>query len=364
MAKPNAIAQIINQQWPYIDSNCNSYQKRIFHAIRSCRTPVLGGHLYLCDSCHRKHYRFNSCRNRYCSQCQNTQKEAWIEARQNQLINTPYFHLVFTFPHELNPLCLQFPRAIYALLFRVSWQTLNEFGWNHKYLGAQIGASMVLHTWGSNLSLHPHVHCIVPGGGIDLRNKWRNAKGNGKFLFPVIALSNVFRAKFLKGLEQLQLKMDGPTMALLKNKEWVVYAKPPFGGPDAVIKYLGRYTHKAAITHHRILKHDQHSVKFSFTDYRHRNQKKTMSLTASEFVRRLAMHFLPIRFCRIRHFGILSSQWKSKIFPTASKQPKIDWIQRWLEKGLDVFKCPHCKKGKLQYVAEIAPGRGPPIFIF
>lgn len=284
-------------------------------------------------------------------------------ARSEQLINVPYYHIVFTLPHHLNELCLVYPKQIYSLLFHAAWQTLNEFGWNHKHLGAQIGATMVLHTWGSNMSYHPHLHCVVPGGGITLKGKWKEAAGKGKFLFPVKAMSKVFRAKFVKALRTLAQEIGLDNIDLLLDKlfakPWVVYAKPPFGGPEAVIKYLARYTHKVAITHHRILNWDARAVTFSYTDYRHANQRKVMTLPTDEFIRRLVQHFLPKGFPRIRHYGILSSAWKKRVFPEA-KKTKIDYKELWRSKGLAVDQCPYCKIGQLVFLCDIEPIRGPP----
>lgn len=359
----SVLARIIDARWRDLQENCNTYQLRMLNALRSCRTPALGGHIYQCNHCKQMHYRYNSCRNRHCPQCQNTQKEQWIAARHKQLIHTNYFHLVFTIPHELKPLCLAYPRVLYAILFRSAWKTINDFGWNPKYIGAQTGATIVLHTWGSNLSFHPHVHCIVPGGGISLKNKWKNAQGKGKFIFPVKALSSVFKANFIKQLNPF-LEHNGlnNTQELLKNimsKKWVVYAKPPFGGAKGVIQYLARYTHKVAITHRRILMWDKQSVQFSYTDYRHANQKKSMTLDTFEFLRRFALHFLPKGFPRIRHYGILSSSWKNKIFPNV-KNIKINWVEFWKLKGLDLTQCSTCKIGKLLYIKALDPVRGPP----
>ena len=366
MAGADAIAQIINSQWPHILQRYNNYQLRIFDAIRRCRTPSMGGHLYVCDQCGERHYRYNSCRNRHCPRCQNTQKEQWIEARKQQFVNCHYYHLVFTLPHELNELCLAYPRQLYALLMKCAWQTIDAFGWNHKYLGAQIGASMVLHTWGSNLSFHPHVHCIVPGGGITFHGKWKAAKGNGKFLFPVKALSKMFKNLFISQLKDFfeQQGLDD-TENLCQNilaKKWVVYAKPPFGGNEGLIGYLARYTHNVAISNHRIIAFDDQKVSFHYKDYRHGNQTKVMTLSAPEFVRRLSLHFLPKGFCRIRHYGFLSSAWKNRLFPDTPKIKDINWMDFWKSKGLDVNKCTTCKKGTLVYQATIAPVRGPPVY--
>lgn len=245
-----------------------------------------------------------------------------------------------------------------------AWQALDSFGWNHKYLGAQIGTTMVLHTWGSNLSFHPHVHCIVPGGGITLKGKWKNALGKGKFLFPVKALSPKFKGRFMAGLDDF-LKLQGLDNTLdlcqqLWAKKWIVYAKPSFGGNDGLIRYLARYTHNIAISHHRIIEFDDQTVTFKYKDYRHSNQKKVMQLSTSEFIRRLSLHFLPKAFCRIRHFGILSSAWKNRIFPHTTKKEKPNWKDFWAKKGLNVNQCPLCKKGTLRYLTKITPLRGPP----
>lgn len=206
---------------------------------------------------------------------------------------------------------------MYNFLFKAAWQTLSDFEWNHKYLGAQIGATMVLHTWGSNLSFHPHVHCIVPGGGVNFKNQWRDAKGKGKFLSPVKALSKVFRGKYIDLFKEF-LSAEGMEYLPSLHKElfksaWVVYAKPPFGGGKGVIRYLARYTHNIAISHHRIIAHDQHKVIFKYTDYRHAYQKIIMSLCSWEFVRRFAVHILPKGYMRIRHFGILNAKWENNL---------------------------------------------------
>ena len=366
MAANNAIAQVINGQWSHIGQQYNSYQLRTFDAMRRCRTSSLGGHLYVCNQCKQQHYRYNSCRNRHCPQCQNTQKEQWIQAREQQFIQCPYYHLVFTLPHQLNGLCMAYPRQLFAMLMKTAWMTIEAFGWNHKYLGAQIGATLVLHTWGSNLSFHPHVHCIVPGGGISIGGKWKNAKGNGKFLFPVKALSKKFKGLFLHQLDHFFQAQGLDNTELLTHqinaKDWVVYAKPPFGGNDGLIRYLARYTHNIAISNHRIIAFDQHKVTFRYKDYRHASQNKVMTLSAAEFVRRLSLHFLPKGFCRIRHYGILSSAWNQRVFAHLTKNEKISWQEFWKNKGLDVYQCPKCKKGCLIYIGKIDPIRGPPVY--
>jgi hypothetical protein len=244
-----------------------------------------------------------------------------------------------------------------------AWQTLNGFGWNHKFLGAQMGTTIILHTWGSNMSYHPHVHCIVPAGGITLNGKWKPIKGKGKFLFPVKALSKVFKSKMIEAIQSYMIEegMELPSKLVntLYITPWVVYAKPPFGGVQGVIRYLARYTHKIAITNHRIIQYDHRKVTFTYTDYRHRNQRKIMKLSSSEFIRRFVLHILPKGFCRIRHFGILSARWKLKIFAQHNKSEAIAF-DLWLKKGVDLFKCPKCKSGKLDFVRNLNPVRGPP----
>lgn len=368
-SNPKIFAKIIDDHWVYVQQHCNAYQIRTLHALRACRTPLLGGHIYKCNKCESKHKRYNSCRNRHCPQCQNTQNELWVLAQQEKLIETPYFHVVFTIPDTLNELCLSYQRELYDILLKMSWQTLSAFGWNHKYLGAQIGTTMVLHTWGSNLSYHPHVHCIVPGGGVTLYNKWKTVAGKGKFLFPVKAMSEVFREKTIKAILLLMsnkgLDNHKALIASLYKKNWVVYAKPPFGGRDTVLKYLARYTHKIAITHHRIIDYDGHIVTFSYKDYKHANVSKTMKLTATEFIRRFAMHILPKGFRKIRHYGILSGAWKTKIFPVKNThKPKMNWEELWKSKGININQCSKCQTGTLVHLYEIDPVRGPPISSF
>lgn len=365
MANADSIARIINGQWGQITQKYNSYQIRTLNAIKRCRTSGLGGSLYHCKSCGHLHKRYHSCRNRHCPQCQNTQTQHWIEKQEEKLIHCNYYHVVFTFPHLLNEIFLTYPRSLYAQLMHSAWQTLNGFGWNHKFLGAQIGATMVLHTWGSNLSYHPHVHCIVPAGGITLKGKWKDAKGTNKFLFPVKALSKIFKSKMIEAIQHFMIEegMELPSHLVntLYKTPWVVYTKAPFGGAQGVIRYLARYTHKIAITNHRIINFDHSKVIFSYTDYRHRNQRKVMKLSSSEFIRRFVLHILPKGFCRIRHFGILSACWKRKIFLKHTKAKALPF-DLWLKKGLDLFKCPKCKEGRLDFIRNINPVRGPPIY--
>jgi hypothetical protein len=209
---------------------------------------------------------------------------------------------------------------MYAILFRTAWQTLDSFGWNHKYLGAQTGATMTLHTWGSNLSYHPHIHCIIPGGGITLYNKWKDAKGGNDFLFPVKAMNKKFKGKFLDEMQKVGIKISSQLNTKLRRKSWVVFSKPSFSNTENLVNYLAAYTYKTAITNRRIISYNADKVTFEYKDYRQGGKRKTMTLTTKEFLRRQSMHFLPSGFTRIRHYGILSSSWKKKVFPQAKKK--------------------------------------------
>jgi hypothetical protein len=259
----------------------------------------------------------------------------------------------------LNKLCLFRPKTIYKLLFKSAWQVISGFAANPKFLGAKTGMVAILHTWGQNLSLHPHLHCIVPGGGITPSGKWKTAKGKNKYLFPVKTMSKVFRAKFVKDLRQ-QVKLDNDFYKQLFTRNWVVYCKQPFYGPSQVVEYLGRYTHKIAISNHRIKNIENNSVTFLVKDYRHGGKTHPVTLTDHEFIRRFAMHILPKGFTRIRHYGILSSVLKQNVIPELQKQlgkPKLP------EKlPLANRPCPECKKGQLVTVFTFN-GRGPPVFI-
>jgi len=283
------------------------HAQKTLRAIAQCRTAALGGHVDVCDACGIIKISYNSCRNRHCPQCQGHKREAWIQSRTADLLPCTYYHVVFTLPQQLNALALHQPALVYKSLFQAAWATLLQFG--HQ-AGVQLGMIGVLHTWGQTLSLHPHLHCIVPGGGVNANGSWQKQLRSNKYLFSVDSLSNVFRAKYVQLLREGGIK-DQPLFDSLFQQPWVVYAKRPFGGPKAVIEYLGRYTHKVAISNHRIIYVDDSSVTFSYKDYRDKAApKKTMPLSNEEFVRRFAQHILPHRFVRIRHYGILSSSWK------------------------------------------------------
>ncbi|WP_432264661.1 IS91 family transposase [Autumnicola psychrophila] len=360
--KPAAyeVAQVLERNTESLSKYCyNSWQTRTLHALRKCRTAALGGHIDRCNnpSCHRLHLSYNSCRNRHCLKCQGHKKEQWIQAREEELLNVPYFHVVFTLPSALNRLCLYEPKKMYGLLFKIAWQVIQGFSSNHKFLGAKPGMIAILHTSGQNLSLHPHLHCIVPGGGINQSGQWKSAKSKGKYLFPVKAMSKVFRAHFVASLrKELEPQSTDFYESLFKHN-WVVYCKRPFLGPAQVVEYLGRYTHKIAISNHRIKNLDNESVTFTVKDYRHAGRISLLRLSDAEFIRRFALHVLPKGFVRIRHYGILSTYHK-KITITKLRK-SLGGVQLKERKPLQHRLCPVCKKGKLITLTTFT-ARGPP----
>jgi Putative transposase/Transposase zinc-binding domain len=298
-------------------------QRTVLRALQRCRTAALGGHLDQCDTCGHRAISYNSCRNRHCPKCQAQARERWLAARQRELLDVSYVHVVFTLPHTLQSLCRRNGARLYHLLFRTSAATLLEVAADPRHLGAAIGFLSILHTWGQTLVRHPHVHCVVPAGGFSPDyQRWVHPKYAGFFL-PVKVLSRVFRGKFVEGLRrayaQGELDLGGATVALrdparwdafvdgLFRTDWVVYAKPAFGGPAAVLRYLGRYTHRVAISNHRLVAFDGERVTFRWKDYAHQGERRTMTLTALEFLRRFVQHVLPRGFVRIRQFGYLAS---------------------------------------------------------
>lgn len=354
------VAHILERNRGQLAGYCaNSWQVRTLHALRKCRTAALGGHIDRCDNpaCYRLHLSYNSCRNRHCPKCQGHKKEAWIRAREADLLNVPYFHVVFTLPSELNQLCLYEPKSVYGLLFKTAWGIIRGFGANPNFLGVKMGMVAILHTWGQNLSLHPHLHCIVPGGGITKTGKWKNTKSEGKYLFPVKAMSKVFRARFVAALRKELKPQPTSFYESLFKHNWVVYCKRPFLGPPQVVEYLGRYTHKIAISNHRIKDLKGGKVKFTVKDYRHGGKKSMLQLPDAEFIRRFALHILPKGFTRIRHYGILSSYHKKNILSALQKdlgKPALKKTEPSMHR-----KCPVCKKGNLVTIATFT-ARGPP----
>lgn len=344
------------------DPQINSWQLRTLGAIKRCRTPEMGGHKDACTECGTIRISYNSCRNRHCPKCQGKNREDWIHNREKELLPVPYFHVVFTLPDLLNPLAMQKPKEVYDTLFEAGWATINTFAKDEKHLGANTGMISILHTWGQTMSLHPHLHCIIPGGGLNKYDRWKTARSNGKFLFPVKAMSKVFRAKFV---QNIKLKINGLDKNLVNSlfkKEWVIYAKRPFGNPQSVIEYLGRYTHKIAISNHRIKAIDDNKVTFTYKDYRKGAHKQEMTLEGMEFIRRFSMHILPKGFVRIRHYGILSSTSKKTKIPIIKEQIPENKINKTEPRKVVVFNaklCPCCQT-ETMIIIEVFPGRGPP----
>jgi len=357
----------------------NGYHQRVLRAIEACRTSALGGHVDRCNSCGHIRIGYNSCRNRHCPKCQGIQQQKWVMARQADLLPVGYFHMVFTLPDTLNPLCLKQPALMYDLLFRAVRDTLFSFAADPKHLGAETGFIAVLHTWGQTLTLHPHLHCIIPAGGLAINGLWRKSRAKGSFLFPVKALSMVFRAKYLQYLKESMGKnsaqLTPEALEALYGADWVVYAKAPFAGPGHVISYLGSYTHRVAISNHRLVSLDGDRVTFRWRDYRDGNRTKLMTLHAVEFLRRFCLHILPYRFVKIRHYGILSSRRKPELRAlrssmTATQESASDattarmipWQQVCIIRmGFDPDKCPCCGKGRMVRIDILPPcDREPP----
>jgi len=361
MQPPYEVADILNRNIDQLDSiTRNRWKLRTLRAIAACRTSDLGYHIDQCSNpdCHQMHISYNSCRNRHCPKCQGHKREEWIRKRETELLNIPYYHTVFTLPEELNRLCLMYPKLMYDALFKVAWSVIKDFAANEKFLGAKTGMISILHTWGQNLCLHPHLHCIVPGGGLSGAGKWKQAKGRDKYLFPVKAMSKVFRARFVE-LLRTQVVVDEAVFKSLFAKKWVVYCKRPFYGPQQVIEYLGRYTHKIAISNHRIRSIEDATVSFSAKDYRQAGKKRTVKLSDQEFIRRFSLHILPRGFTRIRHYGILSSASKNILLPVICKQ--IGSVALTVKEKVIHKVCPSCRKGELVTIAIFKP-RGPPVY--
>jgi hypothetical protein len=343
--------------------------------IEACRTAEIGGHVDECDECGHVRVSYNSCRNRHCPKCQTLTKERWLEKRKEDLLPVGYFHVVFTIPQELNYITLTNQKEMYSILFKSVSETLLELSSDIKYLGAEIGFMSILHTWGQNLMNHPHIHCIVPSGGLTLDgNRWINSKKD--FFIPVKVLSRKFRGKFLfylkkayysnnlkytNGVEELTEKhIFQRLIDNLYKKEWIVYCRPPFGSAEYVLEYLGRYTHRVAISNHRIVNLENGYVTFKWRDYKEHNKEKFMTLTVDEFIRRFFMHVLPRKFVKIRHYGILSNRnrltklkkCKELIGVVQSKgensDVKLSAAELLLKlTGIDINICSCCGKGKM-----------------
>ena len=336
---------------------------KVLRAIARCRTAALGGHLDECTRCGHRAISFNSCRNRHCPKCQTAARDRWIAARQKELLPTRYLHVVFTLPGRLSPLVLQNKKIIYDLLFRTSAETLLEVARNPEHLGVEIGFFSVLHTWSQKLTAHPHVHCVVPAGGLSPDHaRWIRSRDN--YFLPKKVLAELFRGKFVDALKEAfqngQLHFHGDLKLLaqpeifaawlrpLHRQDWVVYLKRPFGGPAYVVHYLGRYTHRVAISNHRLVSFKDGQVTFRWRDSAHHNEQKLMTLSVDEFLRRFLLHILPKGFVRIRNFGFLANRRRSTLLPLCfqllgtTPQPPAEEHSSSTEDAAELYRCPHC----------------------
>jgi hypothetical protein len=353
-------------------------ERKILRNIEQCRTAALGGHKDTCDNCGYEQISYNSCRDRHCPKCQSLKKAQWLEQRKRRLLPVGYFHVVFTLPQALHGLALANKALMYQLLFKAASKTLLTIARDQKHLGAQVGFTAILHTWGQQLGFHPHLHCVVTGGGLSLDGlRW--VHGRDTFFLPVKVLGKLFRGKFLHELRMARatgkLRVNAVQGEIVRWKnlldnlyrlQWVVYAKAPFAGPEHVYRYLGRYTHRVAISNHRLVSLTEGKVQFHWRDYADGQKKKTLTLDAVEFIRRFLLHALPPRFVRIRHYGLLAGKnVKTKLVlarellgvhseeeqvPESKSSPETDdtWAERFFAlTGIDVFACPACKTGRL-----------------
>lgn len=359
-------------------------QRRVMSAIERCRTAALGGLIEQCDRCGHRRLCYRSCRNRHCPKCQFSARAEWLERRCAELLDCEYFHLVFTLPRELAPLALQNRRVLFGILFRAASRSLREIAADPRHLGAEAGFLAVLHTWGQKLDFHPHLHCVVPGGGIGPQgDRWVACRPG--FFLPVRVLSRRFRTLFLRQLERAfrdgRLQLAGPLAPLaepaacerllrpLRRAEWVVYSKPPFAGPAKVLDYLARYTHRVAISNHRLLALEDGQVRFHWRDYRHHDRRKTMTLDAHEFIRRFLLHVLPPGFQRIRYFGFLAARCRDRLalcrkllaMPAAEPDSgRADYRDRFERlTGRSLRDCPACGSGQMLLAERFQPGTAP-----
>lgn len=352
--------------------------------IMHCKTADLGGHVEKCDDCGHIVVHYNSCRNRHCPSCQGVKKEVWVDERSRDILNAPYFHVVFTMPQQLHSLIYQNQELLYPLMYKALSQTLMELSNDEKYLGAQIGFFSLLHTWGQDLHYHPHIHTVVLAGGLTKLKQWRRTRK--KFFIPVKVLSKKFRGKYLHHLKEYYhqnllvfygdaKKHQDPRcfqnlIDQCFKKKWYSFTQRTFSGPIAVIKYLGRYTHQIALSNTRIISMDEHTVSITIKDYKDKNQKKILTLKGVEFIRRFLMHILPKGFVKIRHYGLLANRNRKtklalcrKLTRSPVYKPKFEGLETLeilsLLIGRDVTVCPTCGKGKMQTRGTIYPGASP-----
>lgn len=342
------------------------YKQKVMSAIKNCKTEEMGAHKYVCDECGYEEIAYNSCRNRHCPNCQTGKKLKWIEARKEEVLNIKYYHVVFTIPSEIYSIAMQSQVKMYKILFKASAETLQELARDKKYLGGEIGFFSILHTWGQNLMYHPHIHCVVTGGGLTGIGKWVEKEQD--FFIPVKVMSKKFRGKFLSYMKQEKLDFYGNNKDLenpanfenlisqMYQKDWIVYCKEPFKNANCVIQYLGRYTHRVAISNERIIKVEEGKVIFKWRDYKDNNKMKEMTVSIQEFIRRFSMHILPPYFMKIRYYGIIGNRGKKKKLLKCKiltrtriiikeKLPALELLKQTL--GKDFNLCPACKKGHM-----------------
>lgn len=380
------VQQVFKQFYSVYKERYTPYLNQVKAAkdIMGCRTSDLGGHAYKCEECSHTLVRYNSCRNRHCPMCQGTTKAIWVDKRSKDILNAPYFHVVFTVPEELQPIIYQNQELLYDLMHKTVSQTLLKLSEDPKYLGAQIGFFSILHTWGQDLHYHPHIHTVVLAGGLTKHQEWRSS--SRKFFIPVKVLSKKIRGKFLHHLKEYYhkdlLKFYGAgekysNLLCFKNlidqcysKKWYTYTERTFAGPLAVIEYLGNYTHRIAISNNRIKSLDNDSVTITLKDYKDDSKKKLLTLKGVEFIRRFLMHILPKGFVKIRHYGILANRNKKTKLTLSRKltnspiyKPKFEGLKAIevlrLLTGKDVMECPICSKGKLKVLHSLLPGKYP-----
>jgi hypothetical protein len=375
------LADVVRRHGHRLGEDLSGEHRRILRAITSCRTAALGGHVQTCDQCQFQRIAYNSCRNRHCPKCQASACAQWMEERAKELLPVEYFHVVFTLPDTFNALALGNKRIVYGVLFDAVAQTLSEVAANPKHLGAKIGFIGILHTWGQNLTLHPHIHCVVPGGGLSPEGSTTLTPGGSRwipcrsgFFLPVRVLSKVFRGKFIDLLKRarasgrlLGVDNDGDFTRLLNasvKHDWVVYAKPPFGGPEQVLKYLARYTHRIAISNRRLVSIDDQDVTFNWKDYAHGNRTRTLTLDGKEFLRRFLLHAVPSGFMRIRHFGLLANRTRTENLATCRQllgvPPDTGTTAVASPSPTSVIDhacCPACSRGRMVPGAYLSPSQ-------
>lgn len=349
-------------------------QTKALYNILQCRTAALGGHEEYCNFCGEIRYSYNSCRDRHCPKCQAAKQAIWVEDLINTTLPVKHYHIIFTLPHQLNDICIWNNSMYYKLMFSAVWRTLHSFGYTH--YASETGAVAVLHTWGQNLSLHPHIHCIVPAAGYSLKGEWKHL-GNGTYLYPVHELSKTFKGKFMDSLkrklkkENMLLPFDDHIQKAYKTN-WVVNCQPSMANADHVIRYLGQYTHRVAISNDRILDITDTHVRFIAKDYRDNANKKPVTLKGHEFLKRFCLHIMPKGFVRIRRYGIYNHTTKrnQKLQFVPDKKPDIDTLQKNKPKettiqrikrltGIDVGLCPVCKKGTMVVIKDLPRIRSP-----